>query len=145
MSGMRQDVAGLAFSPAPPKLPTIRNRPFVVGKRPWGEERAFSVTHLGIPRRCQSNPTGGHSCTCRRAHCAPPSRSSSASFPRQTESPLDQVRLNAQSGRLQASITDGSSWVRIWLACEGANLDTLLPARALLDFVSGAERDAVVE
>src|SRR6266511_1026926 len=63
---------------------------------------------------------------------------------RRAEAPLDHMRLRAAAGRLELDATDGTTWLRAWVPCEG-HFDAVLPARALLDFVSGADRDAVIE
>jgi DNA polymerase III sliding clamp (beta) subunit (PCNA family) len=66
-------------------------------------------------------------------------------IPRQSQSPFDRISLSANAGRLQLTASDGISWLRVWLACEGNNFRASLPGRALLEFVSGADRDDIIE
>lgn len=59
----------------------------------------------------------------------------------------DQVRLVSRKDRLELVSTDSSSWLRVWMPCDGA-FSGCMPAKTLIDFLKPADRadrDGVVE
>jgi DNA polymerase III sliding clamp (beta) subunit (PCNA family) len=64
---------------------------------------------------------------------------------RSTQPPFDVVRLTANAGQLQLATTDGTSWLRVSVPCEGDDVDIYLPVRPLADFVAAADRTSTIE